>query len=266
MEVIASRKNPLVLMMRRAAAGDEPDRMVLDGQHLVEEARAARVPLAAVAFASRTLATPDGRIRRLATTLAGTGVRVVQVSDAVMAAMSPTTTPSGVIALAARPRHTLANVLAKSPALLVVAIDVQDPGNVGAMARVAEAAGATGLIAAGTSADPFGWKALRGSMGSALRLPIVREPSVQELLSALAAHGIKRVATAPGAPIPFDRYDWRQPTACLVGSEGLGLPPEVFAEADARVSIPMEPPVESLNVAVSTALLVYEARRARMRG
>lgn len=251
--------------MRQAAEGEPPgrDRMLLDGLHLVEEARAARVPIACAAFSARALAAADGRARRLATLLAGTGVRVVQVSDAVMQAMSPAATPSGTVALAARPATTLADVLAPAPALLVVAIDVQDPGNLGAMARVAEAGDATGLLACGASADPFGWKALRGSMGSALRLPIARAPATGEALGAMRAHGISLVATAPDAPTAFDRYTWKGPTAILLGSEGGGLPAEVADACDARVAIPMRSPVESLNVAVTAALLVYEARRQR---
>ena len=84
------------------------------------------------------------------------------------------------------------------------------------------------------------------------------------MLTALELAGITRVATAMGGPVAFDRYDWRQATACFVGSEGQGLPADVLARADVRMTIPMQAPVESLNVAVSAALLVYEARRARL--
>ena len=177
MDVIASRKNPFVAAVRRVADGEDRDRLLLDGLHLVEDARAAQVPIASAAFTARALAAADGKARRLATLLAGTGVRVVQVADPVMDALSPTAHPSGVVAVAARPRRTLDEVIASGGAtpLIVVAVDVQDPGNVGAIARVAEAAGATGFVVAGQSADPFGWKALRGSMGSGLRLPTAHE-------------------------------------------------------------------------------------------
>jgi TrmH family RNA methyltransferase len=265
MEVIASRKNPLVGLMRRVAEGD-PDRVLLDGLHLLEESRTAQLPVSVAAFTARALATADGRARRLATQLAGTGVRVVQVSDAVMAALSPARAPSGVVALAARPRRAWADVLVPPPALVLVTIDVQDPGNLGAIARVAEAGGATGLVVCGATTDPYGWKALRGSMGSLLRLPVVREPAIDSTLAALASAGLTIVATTREGNVAFDRHDWRSPTAVLLGSEGLGLPAEVLARAHARVTIPMRPPVESLNVAVSAALLVYEARRSRQAG
>jgi RNA methyltransferase, TrmH family len=268
MEVITSRKNPLVLLARRVAEGDvtERDRMLLDGLHLVEDARAAGVPISSVAISSRALAGSSGRERHLAAVLANVGVRVVQVSDPVLQAMSPAATPSGVIALARRPSREVGELLPPRVAspLLAVAIDVQDPGNLGATMRVAEAAGASGLIACGTSADPFGWKTLRGSMGSALRLPIVRERDALALIGRLKAHGLRIVATTPGAGMSFDRYAWTGPHALLVGNEGAGLAPEVLAEADRQVAIPMEPPVESLNVSVSVALILYEARRQRL--
>ena len=111
MDVIASRKNPFVAAVRRVADGDDRDRLLLDGLHLLEEARAAQIPIASAAFTARALAGADGRARKLATLLAGTGVRVVQVADAVMEALSPTAQPSGVVAVAARPHHTLEAVV-----------------------------------------------------------------------------------------------------------------------------------------------------------
>jgi TrmH family RNA methyltransferase len=267
MDVIASRKNPFVAAVRRVADGDDRDRLLLDGLHLLEEARAAQVPIASAAFTARALAGADGRARKLATLLAGTGVRVVQVADAVMDALSPTAQPSGVVAVAARPRHTLEAVVGQDdagPALVVVAVDVQDPGNVGAIARVAEAAGATGYVVAGQSADPFGWKALRGSMGSVLRLPTVVEDDATSIAGVLRARRLQLLAAAPAGAAPFDAIDWRGPTACFLGSEGGGLPDALLAMSDRRVRIPMAEPVESLNVAVSAGLLLYEARRQRM--
>jgi TrmH family RNA methyltransferase len=266
MDVIASRKNPFVAAVRRVADGEDRDRLLLDGLHLLEEARAAQVPIASAAFTARALAGADGTARRLATALAGTGVRVVRVTDPVMEALSPTAHPSGVVAVAARPKRTLDDVLggaAAAPPLVVVAVDVQDPGNVGAIARVAEAAGATGFVVAGRSADPFGWKALRGSMGSLLRLPTIHHPDATAAIGGLKAHRLQCLAAALAGAVPFDAVDWRGPVACLVGSEGAGLPEDVLAMADRRVRIPMAPPVESLNVAVSSGLLLYEARRQR---
>ena len=114
MDVIASRKNPFVAAVRRVAEGDDRDRVLLDGLHLLEEARSAQIPIASAAFTARALAGLDGKARRLATALAGTGVRVVQVADPVMEALSPTAHPSGVVAVAARPKHGLDAVLGRA--------------------------------------------------------------------------------------------------------------------------------------------------------
>ncbi len=268
MDVIASRKNPFVAAVRRVADGGDRDRVLLDGLHLLEEARAAQVPITSAAFTARALAAVDGKARRLATALAGTGVRVVQVADPVMEALSPTTHPSGVVAVAARPKHTLDTVVGTRggpPALVVVAVDVQDPGNVGAIARVAEAAGATGYVVAGQSADPFGWKALRGSMGSVLRLPTVHDGDAETVAGVLRANRLQCLAAAPAGAVSFDAVDWRGPVACFVGGEGAGLSEALLQMADRRVRIPMAEPVESLNVAVSAGVLLYEARRQRTR-
>ena len=173
---ISSRQNPIVrlyrTLARERACDDRELRVLLDGLHLLTEASVAGLTIESAAFAHRVLDTAEGR--SLARTLAETGTRVLTVSGTVLAAMSPVRTPSGVVAVASRPRASLNSVLERPPQLVVLAADVQDPGNIGAIVRVAEAAGGTGLVACGISADPFGWKALRGSMGSAFRLPIAR--------------------------------------------------------------------------------------------
>jgi TrmH family RNA methyltransferase len=281
--------------------------MLLDGVHLVADAIAAgaRVREAAVAAAS----IDDPGVRSLVNRLISGGIDVVSVTAPVMAALSGVRSSSAMVALADRPRldgsgvfgrvvpqlpvrtgdaatvgdpATHGNPAATAP-LIIVAVNVQDPGNVGAIIRVAEAGGAAGVMISGASADPFGWKALRGSMGSALRIPVRRSGSVPIQgrqgeappagtgaapgadVDELRRLGFRIVATAPrGGRLLFDT-DLRGPTAILIGGEGPGLPPEVLAAADERVSIPMEPPVESLNAATTAAVMVYEARRQRSR-
>ncbi len=141
---------------------------------------------------------------------------------------------------------------------------MQDPGNLGAIVRVAEAAGATGFVAAGGSANPFGWKALRGSMGSALRLPIVSErraPTKRSPTPGATAAASSRRCRATDARCSTSIS--RRRSTLLIGGEGQGLPAALIDAADERVTIPMQAPVESLNAAVTAALIVYEARRQR---
>ena len=157
-----------------------------------------------------------------------------------------------------------AQLFGRGVPLIVVAVDVQDPGNVGAIVRVAEAAGATGIVAAGVSANPFSWKALRGSMGSALRLPIVAGVAAGEAVDVSRSGGCRIVAAVPRDGRPIVEADLVGPLAILIGGEGQGLPGPLVDAADERVTIPMQAPVESLNAAVTAALILYEARRQTM--
>jgi TrmH family RNA methyltransferase len=260
---VTSRRDPLVTVFRDLARRrTEPDgAMLLDGVHLVSEALALGIRLRHVAFTSRGRASEEGA--RLAKALAERSLSLMEVTDPVMDAMSPVSSPSGVIAIADRPASSLAGALEHPPQLVVAVFDVQEPGNVGAIVRAAEACWATGVLCCGASADAFGAKALRGSMGSALRLPVASGVPAVEAVAAMRTRGLRLIATAPSGGVPPRALDLRQPTALLFGGEGPGLTGEALAAADATASIPMRAPVESLNVAVAVALLTSEAARQR---
>ncbi|HKY22839.1 MAG TPA: RNA methyltransferase [Vicinamibacterales bacterium] len=234
--------------------------LLLDGAHLLVEARASGLVVESAAFEQRAL--EDALLRRLAEQLAAESTDVFIVSRKVMASMSPVKTPSGVVAIARRPVTSLDTVLAAPQSLVVVAHDIQDPGNVGGIMRTAEASGATAFVATAATADPFGWKALRGSMGSALRLPIARA-GLDDTLRALRTAGITTTALVPRDGLTLFGTDFREPVALFLGGEGPGLPDEVSNKMDRLISIPMHAPVESLNVGVAAALVLYEAFRQR---
>ena len=259
MRRIGSRQNPIVSRYRSAARGDADGVMLLDGPHLVADAIAAGVHLREAAVAVDSQAHPD--LQRIVEQLDGNGVDLYGVTAPVMAALSPVRSPSRIVALADRPvRYD--RIFASPAPLVVVAVGVQDPGNVGAIVRVAEAAGATGAIAAGGSADPFGWKAIRGSMGSALRLPLIVERK-GTWAAEVRQRGCRIVATTPRGGRSLYDADLRGPLAILIGGEGGGLPDDLVGQADQRVTVPMQAPVDSLNAAVTAAVLLYEARRQR---
>jgi RNA methyltransferase, TrmH family len=257
MRRIASRRNAIVSRYREAARGDADGVMLLDGIHLVQEALAAGITIREAAFSAEAI--DDDR--DLAARLDAAGVETTAVTAPVLAALSPVRSPSPIVALADRPSRG-ASVFGPPTALVVVAVDVQDPGNLGAIVRVAEAAGATGVIAAGRSADPFGWKALRGSMGSALRLPILVRKGPYTV-SEFGRESTRVLATVPRGGLAPSALDLTGPVAILIGGEGPGLPAAALADADGRITLPMKPPVESLNAAVTAALIVYEAQRQR---
>jgi TrmH family RNA methyltransferase len=258
---ITSRSNPLVARFRMAARGRGPDgTILLDGAHLVADAIAAALPLEVVVLSDAVL---DNRARALEPLLARTDAEIVRVPTTVMAAMSPVRQPSGIVALAAARPATLDQAL-DSPLPLILALDgVQDAGNVGAIVRAAEACGATGLVTTPGTADPFGWKALRGAMGSTFRLPIAAGHAAAAIVDGLGARSIATLAAVPRTGTPLPACDLRRPVAILLGGEGGGLSDTLRAAADEWISIPMRAPVESLNVAVSAALILYEAAKQR---
>jgi RNA methyltransferase, TrmH family len=259
---ITSRQNPLVARFRAIASGEIPDTLLLDGIHLVSEALDAAVQIQQAAIAADAAERPE--LARLAERLQRRGVDVVSVSASVIAALSPVRSPSPVVAIAARPVARADQIYGStSPALVIIAVGVQDPGNLGAIVRTAEAAGATGLVAAGTCADPFAWKALRGSMGSALRLPIGAHRDGPAAIDEAKRRGCRVLATTPRNGTPLFRIDLTGPVAILIGGEGPGLAANDLARADGCITIPMQSPVESLNTAITAALVVYEARRQR---
>jgi RNA methyltransferase, TrmH family len=261
---ISSRHNPVAQRFRALARGaatrEDEAMMLLDGPHLVEEALVSGVALDTVAFAERHL---PGRFDTLAAQVATRGVRAVVVTDQVLAAMSPVQQPSGVVAIGRRHPASLEEVLARHPQLIVLLADIQDPGNVGAIIRAAEACGATGVVPGETTADPLSWKALRGGMGSTFRLPVAGRQPLEAVARRTAAAGIRLLAAVPRGGTPLPECDLQRPSAVLLGGEGAGLPAGLVRLADARVTIPMRPPVESLNVAIAAALLLYEASRQR---
>jgi TrmH family RNA methyltransferase len=154
-------------------------------------------------------------------------------------------------------------VFERAPSLVLILDRVQDPGNVGAIIRAGEACGATGVITTPGTADPFGWKALRGSMGSALRLPVARADSIDDAARAASRAGVRVYASVPREGTSLTSADLTGGLALLLGGEGAGLDAAAIASADERITIPMRPPVESLNVATAAALILYEASRQR---
>jgi len=204
---------------------------------------------------------------------------VLKTTDRLFEGIADTEHPQGVAALVI-PRQTQLEDLFATPRgacspLIVVLAGVQDPGNVGTILRTAAAFGATGAVTSATgqsgTASPFSPKALRASAGAALHLPLVAGAALGILLTQFKLNGISTIATCvhensssdpPAAPWELD---WCQPIALLVGNEGAGLAEDVVHSADARIQIPMQRHVESLNAAAAAAVLFYEAFRQRQR-
>ncbi len=193
---------------------------------------------------------------------AAAGATIWSLSDGVLDSISDTVTPQGLLAVAPRRTTTLESLAAADGPVLVL-VDVADPGNAGTLVRAAEAAGAIGVVFAGSSTDAFGPKTVRAAAGSLLRLPIVEEPDTAVVIEQLHAAGRRVLATVVRDGAAPDAVDLTGPIAILVGSEAHGLDPAVIASADLGVTIPVASTVESLNVAVAGAVVLFEASRQR---
>lgn len=264
---ITSPKNPLVRRFQDAARGAPPEVMLAEGIKLVSEALEAKVPVEEAVVGSRLLGSELGRnVRRRLEREAG---RIHEVSDPVLERISGVKTPQGVLAILRRPAYQRDDLLARGAApLVVVAAGVKDPGNLGALVRVAEAAGASGLLALQGGADPYRDKALRGSAGSVFRLPTLGEQRVEDVVALAKQHRLQIVvaeaqAAAGREVVAYWDVDWRKPTLLVLGNEGEGVPEALAAAAGVHTRIDMAPPVESLNVAVAAGVLLFAARRQR---
>jgi TrmH family RNA methyltransferase len=258
--IITSRRHPLVARCRDAADGHTDD-VLLDGPHLVGDAIDAGVALPLIVIAEGAESRPD--IAAIVKRAERKGQLVQRVTLGVFDAASPTRTPVGILALAALALQDVSQLTQTTRTLLTVAIGIQDPGNVGTLIRSSEAAGGTGFVATGATAHPFGWKALRGAMGSSLRVPVARVADPQDALRMLRAQGLRLVALAADGDVDLYQAEMTGPLAVCAGAEGAGLPDDVMAMADLRIRIPMQPPVESLNVGVAASLVLFEIARQR---
>lgn len=239
---------------RAVAAGrGETGIVLLDGEHLLTDALAAGLVVEGVLT--------DGRHADLIHQLEARGIPVFHATDNVLAAASPVRASSGIVALAQWRCRSVMDVLAGPRPVIVGLVGVQDPGNVGGIIRSAEALGATGVLVLDETADPGGWKALRGAMGSTFRLPIGRGRT-DELFPAARRLGLAVAATVPVGGVRPGRDSLAPPVVVLFGGEGQGLTDTIVARCDRRLTVPMRAGANSLNVGVSAALILWEASKA----
>ena len=184
------------------------------------------------------------------------------ITDRAAKALSDTVTPAGLVAVCELPATGLGDVLAGAPRLVVVPVEIGEPGNAGTVIRIADAMGAAAVILGGHSVDPYNGKCLRASAGSIFSIPVVVAPDAHAAVAALRAAGLQLLATTVDGEASLEDVDLARPTAWLFGPESHGLAPEIADGADRRVRIPMFGGAESLNVASAAAICLYQSARA----
>jgi TrmH family RNA methyltransferase len=257
---VDSRQNARIKELRRAfaeAMRNQQGEVAIEGMHLLEEAIRSGLKLSTVFFSESA----RERVHKLLPQLSS-HAEALLLPDAVFASAVPTETPQGVAALVRVKPSTLENTLKADPALLVITAGLQDPGNLGTIARSAEAFGVTGLLLGERTVSPWNWKAMRASAGSLFRVPAVRV-ELAVALPELKRHGVQLLATSSHKGTAISEVDLRQSVAFIIGNEGAGVPKEVLAEVDGIVAIPQTSKVESLNAGIAASILLYEAARQR---
>ncbi|OBG94170.1 RNA methyltransferase [Mycobacterium sp. E3251] len=231
-------------------------RFLAEGPNLVEAAAARGLV--------RDVFVTEAASQRYAALLGAQRCPVHLVSERAAKALSDTVTPAGLVAVCEMPATGLADVLAGSPRLIAVAVELGEPGNAGTVIRIADAMGAQGVILGGHSVDPYNGKCLRASTGSIFSIPVVAEPDAAAALGAVRAAGLQVLATTVDGETRLDDAPalLARPTAWLFGPESQGLPTEIAAAADHRMRIPMAGGAESLNVASAAAICLYQSAQA----
>ena len=257
--MLTSLQNPLVKQIRKLHSTKERHKQglfLLEGTHLLEEACMLDYPLSILCCTLQWQAVHQ----QLWQLVEEKCDRAEIVSEDVMKALATTVQPDGVVAVAKR-GYNVAEIPLSG---LQIALEtVQDPGNLGTIIRTAAAAAASGLWLSHDSVDLDSPKVLRASAGQWFRLPMQVSKDLKATVTEAKLAGMQVVATLPSAHLTYWQINWQKPSLILLGNEGAGLSTELAKMADLNAGIPLQPGVESLNVAITAALILYEAKRQK---
>jgi RNA methyltransferase, TrmH family len=259
--IVQSKQNARLKELRKALSSpgrNERGLVGIEGPNLLQEAMRAGLHVQSVFVA-------EGSERLLDPLRLPPEMDILVIPRELLDSALATETPQPMAALVEPPDWTWAHVLpaaAKPAALLVVLVGLQDPGNLGTILRSAEAFEADGVVCLPGTVNPWNAKCVRASAGSVFRVPVLNVPE-DEAFAHLRDAGVKLLTTTAQGAQPADLADLGTSVALLIGNEGNGVPPNLAVKADGAITIPCPGPVESLNAAVATSVLLYEAARQR---
>lgn len=232
---------------------------MVEGAELLSVAFEAGRPVESVFVA------PEGRsnpvVAAVVDRVFATGVRVFDLAPGVIERIADTVTPQPVLAVVGFAPAKLEDI--RDVSMVMVCVDVRDPGNVGTMIRTADAAGVGAVLCCDGTVDPTNPKTVRASAGSLFHVPVVAGGDPLGVLGSLQKWGFTTVGTVVRGGSDYSAFDWTAKVAVIFGNESSGLVPELADGLDASVSVPMAGQAESLNVSVSAAVLCFEALRQR---
>ena len=257
---IISRDNEQLKLARRIRDGRDDSKIFLEGVRLISEAARARITTEKVFVSS-------GFLEEMSEADITAWLRprhLFEVSDSTLQSIADTNNAQGIVAIAERPAigpDTIGTVATSSTPVVVFLNQINNPSNLGAVIRAAEAAGVAGVITSEESANAMSPKALRAAMGSSLRLPLWTDVSLDDALAWAASKKLRTVAADISGTKSYTELDWQIPRMIVFGSEAHGLDEEDLQKIDELIVIPMEKDVESLNLAVAAGVVLFEARR-----
>lgn len=257
-EIITSRQNSLFKQLKAldSRAGREKAGLYsIEGIRLIEEAIAANVPIAYAVYSNYL--EQNHRGKACLATLAQLGIQPRLVDDGLLRELANTERPQGLLIAARLPDSTcLAKSFWQGGSRFLVVDGVQDPGNLGTILRTSEAFGVDRVVLLKGTVDAYNDKVVRSAMGATFRLPIVRDQVAESVLAQLQQEDVQIIATSLAADIAYNQAAYAERWALVVGNEGDGIAPLWENAADLKVIIPLAEPVESLNVAIATAILL----------
>lgn len=246
----------LVALTQKAKARREEDVFIVEGPRMFQEAP--KDWIKEVYVSASFLAKNDKVLLQ--------NIRYEVVSDEVFKKISDTQTPQGILSVLKKPHYDLEQAInhaKENVPLFVILEDIQDPGNLGTIMRAGEGAGISGVIMTDKTVDLFNPKVIRSTMGSIYRVPYYVVNGLDEAIDRLKENNVMVYAAHLENSTDYDKKDFKKPTAFLIGNEGNGLKRETADRASEYIKIPMLGQVESLNAAVATTVLMYEAARQR---
>lgn len=256
MNMITSSSNPqvkqLAALQKKTKERTAQDLFVVEGSKMYQEAPAERL---VQTFVSESFYRKHNAHSEHAQ-------QVTILSDRVFESVSDTRTPQGVLCLVRQYHYEREDLLGETP-LLMILENLQDPGNLGTILRTAEGAGVTGILLGAGCVDLYNPKVIRSTMGSVYRMPFYYTEDLHSELLWLRSRGVTLYAAHLRGAGMYDGQDYRKPSGFLIGNESRGLTDETADLADVCIKIPMCGRVESLNAAVASSVLMYEANRQR---
>ena len=252
-ELITSRDNQRLVNARKIRDGKVADKMFIEGRRLAEEALRSDILIEECFFSDEF---DDDKLRNA---FHGS---VFEVPASLFRSIADTDQPQGVILIAQRPKTGSSVLIAASAVPVVVFLkEINNPSNLGAVIRTAEAAGVAGVIVSNNSADVFSTKALRAAMGSSFRVPIWEGVQFEEAVQWAKDQGLITTAADTLATQFYTNVDWKKPRLLVFGSEAHGLSNDELEKIAEKIAIPLENGVESLNLSVSAGIILFEAKK-----